>query len=254
MFLLMPFSEDFDWLRDLVVRAGRSIGAQVERADNVFEAGIVVDQIARRIQKADAVVAVCTGQNANVFFELGLSDGLHWPILLAESRADLPFNIQHYRTLIYGDWDEEKLEKSVSASLQDTIEEGRKDSSPAAATSEVPPAAKPRVLGQAMMQVHVWGLEREGSLEHLVVDVLFLAQDVNDTRRNGERAMLHDFPKRGGVLAEPHMVIPAAEEAGVVERNYDPDSGEWYLSLSAKGVRLVEAYADFQKEIDAQQV
>ena len=249
VFLLMPFSEDFDWLRDIVVTAGDSIGVNVERADSVFEAGIVAEQIGKCIQEADAIVAVCTGQNANVFFELGLADRFHWPVLLAESRDDLPFDLRHYRTLIYGGWDEEKLRESLAASIEDTIEAGRRNSSAMVAPGDVPPPAKPRVLGQFMMQVHVWGLERAGLLEHIPVDVLLLAQDVEKANRSGGRAHLADFPKRLGVFAETGMVIPAAEEAGVINKNYDPDNGDWYVSLTGKGSRLLVVYEEFLNDM-----
>lgn len=41
-------------------------------------------------------------QNANVFFELGYAWRSHSPVLLAESAADLPFDVAYYRILIYG--------------------------------------------------------------------------------------------------------------------------------------------------------
>ncbi len=50
---------------------------------------------------ADAVIAVCTVRNANVFYELGLADQIHKPILVAAEAQDLPFDVTHFRAQLY---------------------------------------------------------------------------------------------------------------------------------------------------------
>ena len=127
VFLLMPFDAEFDWLHQLIAEAGESAGTSVERADNIFGAGIVIEQIKGRIATADVIVAVCTGQNPNVFYELGIADERHWPVLLAEDATDLPFDVMHYRALICGTWDHERLRRSVRNAIRDTLTGGRKD-------------------------------------------------------------------------------------------------------------------------------
>lgn len=248
VFLLMPFDSLFDWLHKLIVEAGQVAGAKIERADSIFEAGIVIGQVKSRIQTADAIIAVCTGHNPNVFFELGVADQWHWPIILAKEPGDLPFDIQHYRALIYGGWDEGTLQRTLVAAIQDTVKGGRKDR-PGAIQKDRPPRSEPRVLGQFMMQVHAWGLEREGSLEHMPVDVLFLVQDIHSCTAKGERALAHDFPRRQGVFANAYDVIPAAEKFGVVQQHHDPEEGRWYLVLTQKGQALLKAYDRFVEEM-----
>jgi len=101
-FLIMPFDTRFDWLRDDIIAAGRSVDVAIERADDIFAPGVLLDQVLDAIDQAAVVVGICTGRNANVFFELGYAWRSHSPVLLAESKADLPFDVAHYRTLIYG--------------------------------------------------------------------------------------------------------------------------------------------------------
>jgi hypothetical protein len=101
-FLIMPFKPDLEWIRDEVVAAGLDEGVEIDRADNIFDRGVVLDQIFRAIDEADVIVAVCTGRNPNVFFEMGYAWRNHNPILIADDTNDLPFDIQHYRTELYG--------------------------------------------------------------------------------------------------------------------------------------------------------
>lgn len=247
-FLMMPFDDSLEWLRELVVEAGEALGVRVERADEIFSAGIVIEQIRDRIRAADVVIAICTGQNPNVFFELGIADQWHWPILLAERSDDLPFDVQHYRTLIYGKLQPPVLSKALQAAIDSTLQAGKKDR-PGLRTTDRPPRSEPRVLGQFMMQVHVWGLEREGSLEHFPVDVLFLVQDLATAAQGGTRPLQQDFPKRQGVMANPWDVLEAAEHSGLIQKNYDPDNSEWYLVLTHKGGALLSAYQRFSKGV-----
>ncbi len=238
----MPFDDSLKWLHDLVVEAGNATQVRVERADDIFSAGIVIEQIKERIRSADVVVAVCTGQNPNVFFELGVADQWHWPVILAEDKKDLPFDIQHYRALIYGGLEPSVLANAIKAAIEETLVSGRKDARIGQATAN-PPRAQPRVVGQFMSQVHVWGLEREGSFEHFPVDFLFLVQDIAEAAQQGTRPPARDYPKREGVLAgDPWQIVGSAESAGLIQKNFDLESGEWYLVVTGKGQALLDAY------------
>lgn len=101
-FLLMPFREDLEPIREIIVAAGRDSGVAIERADDIFRPGVVVEQILEAIDAAAVVVSLCTGRNANVFFEMGWAWRIHDPILVAATTDDLPFDIQHLRAVIYG--------------------------------------------------------------------------------------------------------------------------------------------------------
>ena len=101
-FLLMPFSDDLDWLRDEIVNAGIDANVTVRRADDISLPGVIVDQVLEAISQADVVIAVCTGRNANVFFELGYAWHNHNAVLVASCDEDLPFDVSHLRTEFYG--------------------------------------------------------------------------------------------------------------------------------------------------------
>jgi hypothetical protein len=101
-FLIMPFDARFDWIRGEIEAAGEGTGYKVERGDDIFSPGTVLEQVEDRIATADAVIAVCTGKNPNVFYELGLARPYHDAILVAESKEDLPFDVAHLRAILYG--------------------------------------------------------------------------------------------------------------------------------------------------------
>jgi hypothetical protein len=101
-FLIMPFERDLDWLRDTIIEAALEENVDTIRADNIFSPGAILQQILQNIDNADLIFAVCTGKNANVFFELGYAWLHHKPILIAESTEDLPFDIAAFRAELYG--------------------------------------------------------------------------------------------------------------------------------------------------------
>jgi hypothetical protein len=101
-FLIMPFDSSLDWLHEAVITASAHEGVQTRRADNIFQRGQILQQILDDIDQADVVFAVCTGKNANVFFELGYAWRNHKPILIAEGTHDLPFDVAAFRTELYG--------------------------------------------------------------------------------------------------------------------------------------------------------
>ena len=128
-FLIMPFDTRFDWLRDDIIAASRSVDVAIERADDIFAPGVLLDQVLDAIDQAAVVVGICTGKNANVFFELGYAWRSHGPVLLAESTADLPFDVAHYRILIYGTptpaLDREQLRTSLARMMRRRWRRGR---------------------------------------------------------------------------------------------------------------------------------
>ncbi|MGN9915755.1 hypothetical protein [Micromonospora palomenae] len=120
-FLIMPFSGDLEWVREEIVAAGLRAGVDFERADDIFTPGVILDQILKAIDDADAIVAVCTGKNPNVFFELGYAIQRHSPILVAEDTDDLPFDIRHLRTELYGRAEPGGHKKTLQARLVKAI-------------------------------------------------------------------------------------------------------------------------------------
>ncbi len=115
-FVLMPFANEFDDVYRLGIQeACRKAGAYCERVDQQIFRERVLDRIYNQIDKADIVIADMSGQNANVFYEVGYAHALgKLTILLTRSADDIPYDLKHFPHIIY--------EGSLSL-LQDKLEQ-----------------------------------------------------------------------------------------------------------------------------------
>src|SRR5260221_13512594 len=90
VFVLMPFSDDFQDVYKLGIKAAaEEAGAYAERVDEqMYKESSIIDRITNQINKADVIVADMTGGNANVFYEVGYAHALNKTVLLLAKKAD----------------------------------------------------------------------------------------------------------------------------------------------------------------------
>ena len=103
-FIVMQFSHEFDDLYAEVIRPTcEEFGFECVRADDIYNNGLIIEDIAREIRDASVIIADITPNNPNVFYEVGFSHGLSKPtILLCDRKRDkLPFDVSGFRTLYY---------------------------------------------------------------------------------------------------------------------------------------------------------
>lgn len=103
-FVVMQFTDEFNSLYEEVIKpVCEEYGYSCIRADDIFNNGLIIDDITRSIRDASVVIADITPSNPNVFYELGYSHGLSKPtILLSDKKRDrLPFDVSGFRTLFY---------------------------------------------------------------------------------------------------------------------------------------------------------
>lgn len=80
-----------------------------ERGDHKTAPGKITDQIYEDILGADLIIAVLTGANPNVYYELAIAQSAAKPvILLMEKGFDAPFDIKDQR-IIYYDFDPQRI-------------------------------------------------------------------------------------------------------------------------------------------------
>jgi hypothetical protein len=104
-FVLMPFRESFDDVYALGIRpACEAAGAYCERVDEQIFPERILDRIYNQIAKADVIVADLTGRSPNVFYEVGYAHALgKTTVLLTRTAEDIPFDLQHFSHIVYGD-------------------------------------------------------------------------------------------------------------------------------------------------------
>jgi hypothetical protein len=103
VFVLMPFDAKFDDAYELGIKAGCELaGAECIRVDEQIFTEHILEKIYAQIDRADLVIAEMTGQNANVFYEVGFAHGRgRRVLLLTQSAEDIPFDLKGYRHIVY---------------------------------------------------------------------------------------------------------------------------------------------------------
>jgi len=103
-FVVMQFSEQFNALYNDVIRPTcEAFGFEVVRADDIYNSGLIIEDITKSIREASVVIADITPDNPNVFYEVGYAHAIgKTTILLSDRRRDkLPFDVSGFRTLFY---------------------------------------------------------------------------------------------------------------------------------------------------------
>jgi hypothetical protein len=102
VFVIMPFLNEMSNVYSLVAGCCASLNLSVQRADDLFGASHVIDDIWDLINSAKIVVCDCTHKNPNVFYELGIAHTVGKPvILITQNESDVPFDLRHWRYLLY---------------------------------------------------------------------------------------------------------------------------------------------------------
>lgn len=103
-FVLMPFSKEFDDVYRLGIKEpAAELGIRAERVDEQIYAEGILDRIYRQIDLADIVIADMSGQNPNVFYEVGYAHAKEkLCLLVTNDAADIPFDLKHKRHTVYG--------------------------------------------------------------------------------------------------------------------------------------------------------
>lgn len=103
-FVLMPFADEFDDVYRIGIKEpAAKLGIRAERVDEQIYAEGILDRIYRQINLADIIIADMSGQNANVFYEVGYAHAREkLCLLLTNDAADIPFDLKHKRHIVYG--------------------------------------------------------------------------------------------------------------------------------------------------------
>jgi hypothetical protein len=102
-FVLMPFRPTFTPIYDNHIRpVVQSAGLTCQRADEIRGVSLITRDIWEKINRARFLIADLTGQNANVFYEVGFAHALGKDVLLTtQTMTDVPFDLRSIRCLVY---------------------------------------------------------------------------------------------------------------------------------------------------------
>lgn len=103
-FVVMPFAPELHYFFLFLQKyLQEKHGMECERADGQILTVPVWEKIRDFIQKADVIVADCTGRNANVFYELGMAHAFDRKVVLItrDPIESVPTDIRHFEFIKY---------------------------------------------------------------------------------------------------------------------------------------------------------
>lgn len=118
---IAPWEELYN---DHIKPAVEALGLRCFRADEIVRPGSIIADVVEAVASAFLVVAEMTGQNANVFYELGVRHALSKrTILLSQAVDDIPFDLRDCRTITYSFTPRgaKHLEDSLRATVAEVI-------------------------------------------------------------------------------------------------------------------------------------
>lgn len=125
VFVLMPYLEELKPTYKSIKKVGKRKGLKVYRADEIHN-GIIMNKIIDGILNSEIIIADVTGENFNVFFELGLAQAKRDcdVIIISQTHEKAPFDIRNWQILPYSannlDAFESDLDKKIDV-VRDTF-------------------------------------------------------------------------------------------------------------------------------------
>jgi hypothetical protein len=103
VFVLMPFNAKMEKVyTNHIKKIGGELGLTVRRADDIFAPGPFMEKVWDGICAAQLILADCTQENPNVFYEIGMAHTVGKKVvLITRSEKDIPSDIKHYDYIPY---------------------------------------------------------------------------------------------------------------------------------------------------------
>ena len=127
IFMLMPSKDEFDLIyEDYIKKPLINAGYLIKRDKEILGSSKIFEDILHNIRTAEIIIADLTGQNVNVFYELGIADEKkRYVIQIAQKGEELPFDLSQRRTIFY-DTDEKGL-KNLSQEVLNYVKAYKKE-------------------------------------------------------------------------------------------------------------------------------
>jgi hypothetical protein len=111
-------------LKHIIVPAMAKCDIRPIRSDELATPGRISEQMFQHLLRDDLCIALLTGYNPNVFYELAIAHSARRPvIIMAEKGMELPFDIKDLRCIYYDLWPSEIIAGTYVNALVAQIEE-----------------------------------------------------------------------------------------------------------------------------------
>lgn len=127
-FVISPFSKDISkFYREVLRPAIESIEDMIcQRADDLYTANVVMEDVWKLICESPVIVADLTGRNANVFYEVGLAHAIGKKvIIISQDIDDIPFDLRALRCIKYNllSDDQSAFKKKLTQTIETVLNE-----------------------------------------------------------------------------------------------------------------------------------
>lgn len=100
--VMMPFYVQFDPVYTALQGVAAGLGMRCQRGDDIWDHDHIIQDVVSLIGRAKVVICDLTGRNPNVFYETGIAHTIgRDTILIAQSAADVPFDVAAIRHIRY---------------------------------------------------------------------------------------------------------------------------------------------------------
>jgi hypothetical protein len=105
-FSIMPFDPSFNDIAEIIRAVASECGLKYVRGDRRNQPGSIMPQILNDIRRAAVVVADISGNNPNVFYELGIAHNIKGPecvVIIKQKNNDEKeaYDVHEYRQILY---------------------------------------------------------------------------------------------------------------------------------------------------------
>jgi CheY-like chemotaxis protein len=103
VFVLMPFNAKMAKVyTHHIKKLGEELGVKIRRADEIFSPRPFMEKVWEGICAAQLILADCTEENPNVFYEIGVAHTIGKKVvLITRSDKDIPSDIKHFDYIHY---------------------------------------------------------------------------------------------------------------------------------------------------------
>ena len=123
LFVAMPYAKEFNNAYYFGIKQPIELrGRKCERVDQDAFTGDIVERIKTRIRGAELVIADITGNNPNVFFEVGYAEGLGKRVILLSQTQETPFDLRSRSQIRYDPLEVLSLAEALSKQLDANLD------------------------------------------------------------------------------------------------------------------------------------
>ena len=123
IFVAMPFQDSYESVLETIKDAARLLNVRVVQVGEEPIVGSIISHIRDEIEKADAMVAVVSEVNGNVYYEIGLAHSQAKPVILLTSDIDaLRFDLRDHRAIVYDPAQPKAIRDELVQSIRAVLE------------------------------------------------------------------------------------------------------------------------------------